>query len=93
MTDPTAQPFLPDEHGLRRDRQLRLYNANTLTGDRERQIRAACRGADPYGTVLPAWMTEALLHEIDRLRTQLDTVLRQSGSDAPPESESTHERG
>jgi myo-inositol catabolism protein IolC len=41
-----------------------------LTPDREAIIRQAVTGADPRGTMLPAWMTETLLAEVDALRDQ-----------------------
>ncbi len=41
-----------------------------LTPDREVIIRAAVTGADPRGSMLPAWMTETLLAEVDALRQE-----------------------
>jgi len=39
-----------------------------LTPDREAVIRTATAGADPRETVLPAWMAQSLLSELDTLR-------------------------
>jgi myo-inositol catabolism protein IolC len=39
-----------------------------LTPDREAVIRIATAGADPGETVLPAWMAQSLLAEVDALR-------------------------
>jgi myo-inositol catabolism protein IolC len=39
-----------------------------LTPDREAVIRTAAAGADPRETVLPAWMAQSLLAEVDALR-------------------------
>jgi hypothetical protein len=39
-----------------------------LTPDREAVIRTATAGADPRETVLPAWMAQSLLAEVDALR-------------------------
>jgi hypothetical protein len=41
-----------------------------LTPDREEKIRRALVGADMRGTKVPAWMTVALLAEVDALRAQ-----------------------
>jgi myo-inositol catabolism protein IolC len=41
-----------------------------LTPDREDIIRKAVAGAEPRGTMLPAWMTETLLAELDALRQE-----------------------
>jgi myo-inositol catabolism protein IolC len=41
-----------------------------LTPEREAIIRRAVTGADPRGTVLPAWMTQTLLAEVDALRQE-----------------------
>jgi hypothetical protein len=40
-----------------------------LTPDREALIRKAAAGAEPRGSLLPAWMTQTLLAEADALRT------------------------
>jgi hypothetical protein len=42
-----------------------------LSGLRERTIRAAVAGADPFGSQTPAWMVMCLLDELDRVRAQL----------------------
>ena len=39
-----------------------------LTPDREAVIRTAAAGADPGETLLPAWMVQSLLAEVDALR-------------------------
>ena len=39
-----------------------------LTPDRESLIRKAAAGAEPRGRLLPAWMTQILLAEVDALR-------------------------
>jgi len=39
-----------------------------LTPDRETTIRRALSGAQPRGTMLPAWMAQSLLAEVDALR-------------------------
>jgi hypothetical protein len=39
-----------------------------LTPDREAVIRTAAAGADPGETLLPAWMAQSLLAEVDALR-------------------------
>jgi Uncharacterized protein conserved in bacteria (DUF2090) len=41
-----------------------------LTPDREAMIRKAVTAADPRGTMLPAWMAQTLLAEVDALRRQ-----------------------
>jgi len=41
-----------------------------LTPDREAIIRKAAAGADPRGTMLPAWMTQSLLAELDAVRAE-----------------------
>jgi myo-inositol catabolism protein IolC len=41
-----------------------------LTPEREATIRKAVTGADPRGTMLPAWMCQTLLAEVDALRKQ-----------------------
>jgi myo-inositol catabolism protein IolC len=41
-----------------------------LTPDREAMIRRAATAADPRGTMLPAWMTQTLLAEVDALRRE-----------------------
>jgi myo-inositol catabolism protein IolC len=45
------------------------YTHPRLTPDREALIRKAAAGADPRGSLLPAWMTQSLLAEVDALRT------------------------
>jgi myo-inositol catabolism protein IolC len=44
------------------------YTHPRLTPDREERIRHAVAGADPRGTMLPAWMAQSLLAEVDALR-------------------------
>jgi myo-inositol catabolism protein IolC len=44
------------------------YGHPRLTPDREATIRKAAGGADPRGTMLPAWMVKSLLAEVDALR-------------------------
>lgn len=46
------------------------YQHPRLTPDREAIIRKACAGADPRGTLLPAWMAQSLLAEVDALREE-----------------------
>jgi myo-inositol catabolism protein IolC len=41
-----------------------------LTPEREAIIRKAVSGADPRGTMLPAWMAQTLLAEVDGLRQE-----------------------
>jgi myo-inositol catabolism protein IolC len=45
------------------------YTHPRLTPDREERIRHAVAGADPRGTMLPAWMAQSLLAEVDALRS------------------------
>ncbi|HXW43739.1 MAG TPA: DUF2090 domain-containing protein [Streptosporangiaceae bacterium] len=44
------------------------YDHPRLTPDREAIIRRATTGAQPRGTMLPAWMAQSLLAEVDALR-------------------------
>ncbi len=44
------------------------YDHPRLTPDREATIRRAVAGAQPRGTLLPAWMAQSLLAEVDALR-------------------------
>jgi myo-inositol catabolism protein IolC len=44
------------------------YSHPRLTPDREATIRRAATGAQPRGTMLPAWMVQSLLAEVDALR-------------------------
>jgi myo-inositol catabolism protein IolC len=46
------------------------YDHPRLTPDREAIIRKDAAGADPRGTMLPAWMVKSLLAEVDALRTE-----------------------
>jgi myo-inositol catabolism protein IolC len=46
------------------------YTHPRLTPDREATIRKACAGADPRGTLLPAWMPQSLLAEVDAQREE-----------------------
>jgi myo-inositol catabolism protein IolC len=41
-----------------------------LTPDREATIRKSAAGADPRGSMLPAWMVQTLLAEVDALREE-----------------------
>lgn len=55
----------PDERT--RDEPFTLLHPR-LTPDRESIIRKSASGADPRGTMLPAWMVQSLLAEVDALR-------------------------
>jgi myo-inositol catabolism protein IolC len=46
------------------------YTHPRLTPDREAIIRKASSGADPRASLLPAWMTQSLLAEVDALRAE-----------------------
>jgi hypothetical protein len=63
-----AQPLfiLPMDH---RDSFGRTLFGVRPTPDREALIRKAAAGTDPRGSLLPAWMTQSLLAEVDALRT------------------------
>jgi len=57
----------PHRHGETRTEPFTLTHPR-LTPDREATIRKAVAGADARGTMLPAWMVESLLAEVDALR-------------------------
>lgn len=41
-----------------------------LTEERERRVRDAVVGTEPHDSVLPAWMVQVLLTEVDSLRAK-----------------------
>ena len=57
----------PDE--ATRDEPFTLLHPR-LTPDREAIIRKSAAGADPRGSMLPAWMVQSLLAEVDALREE-----------------------
>jgi len=62
-----AADTAPDTAGETRTEPF-FYTHPRLTPDREALIRRATSGADPRGTMLPAWMAQSLLAEVDALR-------------------------
>jgi myo-inositol catabolism protein IolC len=50
-----------------------VYAHPRLTPEREAIIRKAVEGAEPRGTILPAWMPQTLLAEVDALRQEEET--------------------
>jgi myo-inositol catabolism protein IolC len=69
MTRYLAADRAPSEPGETRSEPF-SYAHPRLTPDREEAIRRAAMGADPRGTLLPAWMTQTLLAEVDALRSE-----------------------
>jgi myo-inositol catabolism protein IolC len=65
-----AADTVPDGEGETRTEPF-THAHPRLTPDREAMIRKAVSAADPRGTMLPAWMTQSLLAEVDALRGQM----------------------